>query len=233
MASIDLSKYGISGATEIVYNPSYEQLFEEETKEGLSGYEVGKLTELDAVNNRAGLAKDPTAPAAAPVQQADQPTPSFIANGDRAVIQRVRNRRDLYGFHFVDLWLQFPDYDNYELQVTALTDSLSTEAPALTREQSDRLFEQVMLDYADIRTKPERYKKLKEDPYYNALQIKYAYAVTCHKAQGGQWAHVYVDQGYMTDDMLTPDYIHWLYTAFTRATEKLFLVNWPKTQTEP
>ena len=190
-------------------------------------------TELDAVNNRAGLAKDSTTPAAAPVQQADQPTTSFIANGDRAVIQRVRNRRDLYGFHFVDLWLQFPDYDNYELQVTALTDSLSTEAPALTREQSDRLFEQVMLDYADIRTKPERYKKLKEDPYYNALQIKYAYAVTCHKAQGGQWAHVYVDQGYMTDDMLTPDYIHWLYTAFTRATEKLFLVNWPKTQTEP
>ena len=160
------------------------------------------------------------------------PLPSFIANGDRAVIQRVRNRRDLYGFHFVDLWLQFPDYDGYELQVTAITDSLSTEAPALTREQNERLFNEVMLDYADIRTKPERYKKLKEDPYYNALQIKYAYAVTCHKAQGGQWAHVYVDQGYMTDEMLTPDYIHWLYTAFTRATEKLFLVNWPKTQTE-
>ena len=211
-------------------------------------------TEQDAVNNRAGLAKDSTSAAAqnlaaktlptgavvtasaksqaVQVQQPDQPTPSFIANGDRAVIQRVRNRRDLYGFHFVDLWLQFPDYENYELQVTAITDSLSTEAPALTREQSDRLFEQVMLDYADVRTKPERYKKLKEDPYYNALQIKYAYAVTCHKAQGGQWAHVYVDQGYMTDDMLTPDYIHWLYTAFTRATEKLFLVNWPKTQTE-
>ena len=191
-------------------------------------------TEQDAVKNRAGLAKDSTSAKsqAVQVQQPDQPTPSFIANGDRAVIQRVRNRRDLYGFHFVDLWLQFPDYDNYELQVTALTDSLSTEAPALTREQSDRLFEQVMLDYADVRTKPERYKKLKEDPYYNALQIKYAYAVTCHKAQGGQWAHVYVDQGYMMDDMLTPDYIHWLYTAFTRATEKLFLVNWPKTQTE-
>lgn len=199
-------------------------------------------TEQDAVKNRAGLAKDSTSPAAvAAVSQpatttlqpmlAEQPTPSFIANGDRAVIQRVRNRRDLYGFHFVDLWLQFPDYDNYELQVTALTDSLSTEAPALTREQNQQLFEQVMLDYADIRTKPERFKKLREDPYYNALQIKYAYAVTCHKAQGGQWAHVYVDQGYMTDEMLTPDYIHWLYTAFTRATEKLFLVNWPKTQT--
>ena len=193
-------------------------------------------TEQDAIKNRAGLAKDPTATgngtSTPDTDATQQPTPSFIANGDRAVIQRVRNRRDLYGFHFVDLWLQFPDYDNYELQVTALTDSLSTEAPALTREQSERLFEQVMLDYADIRTKPERFKKLKEDPYYNALQIKYAYAVTCHKAQGGQWAHVYVDQGYMTDEMLTPDYIHWLYTAFTRATEKLFLVNWPKTQTE-
>lgn len=162
----------------------------------------------------------------------DTSAPAFIANGDRAVIQRVRNRRDLYGFHFVDLWLQFPDYDNYELQVTALTDTLATEAPALTREQSQQLFDEVMVDYADVRTKPERYKRLKADPFYNALQIKYAYAVTCHKAQGGQWAHVYVDQGYMTDEMLTPDYIHWLYTAFTRATEKLFLVNWPKTQTE-
>ena len=201
-------------------------------------------TEQDAALNKAGLAKDPTShnanPSAAPApntpatdnQQQSSPTPSFIANGDRAVIQRVRNRRDLYGFHFVDLWLRFPDYDNYELQVTAMTDSLSTEAPALTHDQSQQLFEQVMLDYADVPTKPERYKKLKKDPYYNALQIKYAYAVTCHKAQGGQWAHVYVDQGYMTDDMLTPDYIHWLYTAFTRATDKLFLVNWPKTQTE-
>ena len=79
--------------------------------------------------------------------------------------------------------------------------------------------------------KTERIKKLKGDRYYNALQIKFAYAVTCHKAQGGQWAHVYLDQGYMTDDMLTPDYIHWLYTAFTRTTEKLYLVNWPKAQT--
>ena len=202
-------------------------------------------TEQDAARNRAGLAKDPTsaaAPATTPTtaQRTDAataaaqaaPTPSFIANGDRAVIQRVRNRRDLYGFHFVDLWLQFPDYDGYELQATAMTDTLATEAPALTREQNERLFGEVMADYADIPTKPERYRKLKTDPFYNAMQIKYAYAVTCHKAQGGQWAHVYVDQGYMTDDMLTPDYIHWLYTAFTRATEKLFLVNWPRTQTE-
>ena len=82
-------------------------------------------------------------------------------------------------------------------------------------------------DYAYINRKAERIQKIKTDPYYNALQVKFAYAVTCHKAQGGQWAHVYVDQGYMTDDMLTPDYFHWLYTAFTRATEKLYLVNWP------
>lgn len=158
-------------------------------------------------------------------------TPGFIANGDRAVVQRVRNQRELYGFHFADMWLQFPDYDNYELKATVITDSLTTEAPALTPEQNRRLYDEVMLDYADIPSKPERIKKLKQDPYYNAIQIKYAYAVTCHKAQGGQWAHVYVDQGYMTDEMLSPDYIHWLYTAFTRATEKLFLVNWPKTQT--
>lgn len=106
------------------------------------------------------------------------------------------------------------------------------EAPALTEQQSEELYNRVMEDYADVPLKRNRLQKLKEDVYYNALQIKFAYAVTCHKAQGGQWQHVYVDQGYMTDDMLTPDYIHWLYTAFTRATEKLFLVNWPKTQTK-
>ncbi len=105
-----------------------------------------------------------------------------------------------------------------------------TDAPALTREQGNELYNQVMEDYADIPLKTDRLKRLREDPHFNALQVKYAYAVTCHKAQGGQWAHIYIDQGYMTDEMLTPDYIHWLYTAFTRATEKLFLVNWPKSQ---
>ena len=157
---------------------------------------------------------------------------AFIANGDRARVMRVRNNRELYGFHFADVWLQFPDYDNYELQTTIVRDSLLSEAPALTAEQNEQLFQAVMDDYADIPLKADRMKRLKEDAHYNALQVKFAYAVTCHKAQGGQWAHVYVDQGYMTDDMLTPDYIHWLYTAFTRASEKLFLVNWPKTQTE-
>ena len=113
-----------------------------------------------------------------------------------------------------------------------MLDTLTTEAPALTREQQEQLYQQVMDDYADIPLKAERLKRLKSDPYYNALQVKFGYAVTCHKAQGGQWAHVYIDQGYMTDDMLTPDYYHWLYTALTRATEKVFLVNWPATQTQ-
>ncbi|WP_028911531.1 ATP-dependent RecD-like DNA helicase [Prevotella sp. MA2016] len=161
------------------------------------------------------------------------PTPiTFIANGDVAVVRRVRNVHELFGFRFAEVTMELPDYDNYELTATVILDSLATEAPALSRDQQEQLYNAVMEDYADIPQKAERVKKLKTDKYYNALQIKFAYAVTCHKAQGGQWAHVYLDQGYMTDDMLSPDYIHWLYTAFTRATEKLFLVNWPTTQIE-
>ena len=155
---------------------------------------------------------------------------SFLANGDVAVVQRVRHVHEQYGFRFAEVTMQFPDYDDYELTATVILDSLMTEAPALTREQQQHLYEAVLEDYAWVVNKTERIKKLRTDPYYNALQIKFAYAVTCHKAQGGQWAHVYLDQGYMTDDMLTPDYIHWLYTAFTRATEKLYLVNWPSSQ---
>ena len=164
--------------------------------------------------------------------QGDHGQLAFIANGDCVKVQRVRNIRELFGFRFADVWLQFPDYDDFEMQQTVVLDTLTTEAPALTHEQQEQLYEAVMEDYADIPLKRDRMAKLKQDEYFNALQIKYAYAVTCHKAQGGQWAHVYIDQGYMTDDMLTSDYIHWLYTAFTRATEKLFLVNWPKAQTE-
>ena len=157
---------------------------------------------------------------------------TFIANGDLAVVRRVRNVQELYGFHFADVTMTFPDYDDYELTATTLLDTLTSEAPALTREQQEQLYHAVMEDYADIPLKADRLKKLKEDRFYNALQVKFAYAATCHKAQGGQWSHIYVDQGYMTDDMLTTDYLHWLYTAFTRATQRLFLVNWPRTQTE-
>lgn len=157
--------------------------------------------------------------------------PAFLANGDRAKVLKVRRRIDLYGFRFATLLLQFPDYDNYELEATVLLDTLTSEAPALTHEQQELLFHQIEEDYQDIPLKADRMKAIRQDQFFNALQVKFAYAVTCHKAQGGQWAHVYVDQGYMTDDMLNPDYIHWLYTAFTRATEMLYLVNWPETQT--
>lgn len=157
--------------------------------------------------------------------------PAFLANGDRAKVLKVRRRIDLYGFRFATLLLQFPDYDNYELEATVLLDTLMSEAPALPHEQQEQLFHQIEEDYQDIPLKADRMKAIRQDQFFNALQVKFAYAVTCHKAQGGQWAHVYVDQGYMTDDMLNPDYIHWLYTAFTRATEMLYLVNWPETQT--
>ncbi len=164
--------------------------------------------------------------------QTDADGETFIANGDRAEVRRVRNSRTLYGFRFADVTLTFPDYDDVELTATVLLDTLTSEAPALPRDRQEQLFQQIMADYDDIPTKRERLRKLKQDPYFNALQVKFAYAATCHKAQGGQWAHVYVDQGYMTDEMLSPDYIHWLYTAFTRATERLYLVNWPEVQTE-
>ncbi|MBR4997738.1 MAG: AAA family ATPase [Bacteroidaceae bacterium] len=155
---------------------------------------------------------------------------SFIANGDIAVVRRVRRTRELYGFRFADVLLSFPDYDDYELETTVLLDTLHSESPSLTREESNRLFEAVMEDYADISQKKERYKQLREDPHFNALQIKYAYAVTCHKAQGGQWSAIYLDQGYLPPETSATDYYRWLYTAFTRATEQVYLVNWPTTE---
>ena len=165
-------------------------------------------------------------------KETEKPALTFIANGDRAVVRRVRNVREFYGFRFADVSLEFPDYNNAEEEMTVILDALMTEAPALTQEQNEQLFQHVLEDYEDIPLKADRMKKVREDEYYNALQVKFGYAITCHKAQGGQWAHIYLDQGYMTDEMLTPDYIHWLYTAFTRATEHLYLVNWPKTQVE-
>ena len=164
-------------------------------------------------------------------EESNQSSVSFLANGDIAVVQRIRNQRELYGFHFADCTLRFPDYDDYEVETTVLLDTLHAEAPALTREQQQLLFDRIMDDYADIPLKRDRLKKMKEDPYFNAVQLKYAYAVTCHKAQGGQWSHIFIDQGYMTDDMLGSDYFRWLYTALTRATDTVYFVNWRDVQT--
>lgn len=156
----------------------------------------------------------------------------FLANGEIALVRRVRHTRELYGFRFADVTLAFPDCNGLEQEMTVLLDTLHSDAPALSRADADRLFNSVLEDYADVTTKAERMKRMKADPYYNALQVKYAYAITCHKAQGGQWKNVFLDQGYMSDEYLTPDYFRWLYTAFTRATGTLYLVNYPATQIE-
>lgn len=156
----------------------------------------------------------------------------FIANGENAIVRRVRHSRELYGFHFVDVTLTFPDYQDLEIESTLLLDTLHTEAPALSAEENDRLFTTILEDYADIPLKRDRMKKMKADPYYNALQVKYAYAITCHKAQGGQWKNVFLDQAYLSPDYITPDYFRWLYTAFTRATGTLYLVNYPENNIE-
>lgn len=161
-----------------------------------------------------------------------QKTMDFIANGETAVVQRVRRTRELYGFRFADVTLAFPDYDHLEVEANLLLDTLHTDAPALPQADNNRLFQAVLEDYADIGNRRERMKKMKADPYYNALQVKYAYAITCHKAQGGQWKNVFLDQGYLPDEYLTPDYFRWLYTAFTRATGTLYLVNYPPQQVE-
>lgn len=165
-------------------------------------------------------------------QEATKSLFSFIANGDTAEVVRLRNVHEMHGFRFADATLRFPDYDDAELDCRVLLDTLSSESPSLTPQESRQLYDNVMADYADIPSKRERLKRLREDPYYNALQIKYAYAVTCHKAQGGQWSRVFVDQGYLTADMAGVSYLRWLYTAFTRTTDRLYLVNWPENQRE-
>ena len=156
----------------------------------------------------------------------------FIANGEIVVVRRVRRTRELYGFRFAEVLLAFPDQNDFELEANLLLDTLHSDAPALPKTENDRLFYSILEDYVDITVKRERMKKMKADPHYNALQVKYAYAVTCHKAQGGQWQNVFLDQGYMSDEYLTPDYFRWLYTAFTRASKTLYLVNYPEEQIE-
>lgn len=149
----------------------------------------------------------------------------FLANGDIAKITRIGKYHELYGFRFADADLEIVDYPGLEIQTKIMLDTLTSESPSLTWEENQKLFNLVLEDYADIRTKRERIKKVKENPYFNALQVKFSYAITCHKAQGGQWKAVFIDQGWLTDDMLDIEFRRWLYTAFTRPVERLYLVN--------
>lgn len=149
----------------------------------------------------------------------------FIANGDTAILRRIHRFEDMYGFSFADSTLSFPDHDDMELRCRIILDALSSESPALSPEQNRQLFWNVAEDYAEVKSKAKRYREVRENPHFNALQVKFAYAVTCHKAQGGQWKCVFVDRMLFGEEIITRDLMRWLYTAITRATEKLYFIN--------
>lgn len=150
--------------------------------------------------------------------------PGFIANGDIAEIRRIRKYEEKHGFRFATMLLKFPDYD-LELESKVMLDVLHLDSPSLPSEKSKELFNSILADYLNIKTKRKQFDAVRKDPYFNALQIKFSYAVTCHKAQGGQWERVFIDQGMFNRQEVTIDYLRWFYTALTRATEKLYLVN--------
>jgi len=152
----------------------------------------------------------------------------FIANGELIKVKRIIRFEDLYGFHFVHLEILFLDYpDETEKTVIVLTEALFEEAPNLKREKLKELFYAIEQDYLYEKNKQKRFQLVLKNPYFSALQVKYAYAVTVHKAQGGQWKHVFLDYGFVPDELKNENYIPWLYTALTRASEKLFLLNFP------
>ncbi len=151
---------------------------------------------------------------------------SFIANGDMAEIRKILRYEELYGFHFAEVTLHFPDYpDAPDMDVKILLDTLNSNSASLTEEESTRLRQAVEADYMDIPNRRERYKEMKKNPWFNALQVKFAYALTCHKTQGGQWKRVFVDSAFNLKDELEKEDLRWLYTAVTRAQETLYFVN--------
>lgn len=151
----------------------------------------------------------------------------FLANGELVRIQKVGKRESLYGFEFVHLTISLIDQDDASLDTILLLESLDCEGPAITRDRIKTLFFEIEKDYLHIKAKSKRYAEIMKNPYFNAIQAKFAYAVTCHKSQGGQWKHVFIDFGFMTPEMMDDDYKRWLYTALTRASEKVFLLNFP------
>lgn len=155
-------------------------------------------------------------------------TIGFIANGELVKVKRVLNSEQLYGFNFTHLEISFVDYpEESDLKIIALTDAINAESPNLPRDKMKELFFAVEQDYLHERNKQKRYQLILKNPYFNAVQVKYAYAVTVHKAQGGQWSHVYIDYGFIPDEMKTKNYLKWLYTSLTRTTEKIFLLGFP------
>ena len=154
----------------------------------------------------------------------DVPGMDYIANGDIAKLVRIGRFEERYGLHFADATLLFPDYDDVEIKAKVCLDTLESEAASLTYEQQNALYQGVSADYADRGTKKKIWEAVREDHYFNALQLKYAEAITCHKSQGGQWDCVFIDCPFWQDEQ-TMDDLKWLYTALTRAVRKVYLVN--------
>jgi exodeoxyribonuclease-5 len=154
----------------------------------------------------------------------DEDGAGFIANGDIAEVKKIRKYEERYGFRFADMVLKFPDY-NLEIESKVMMDVLHLDTPALPSEKNKELFQNILADYINIRTRRKQFEAVKNNPYFNALQIKFAYAVTCHKAQGGQWERVFIDQGMFNRNEITIDYLRWFYTALTRSTDRVYLVN--------
>ena len=152
----------------------------------------------------------------------------FIANGDIVRVEKVFHTEEVHGHKFATISITLPDYDEMELEVKVLLDVIDLDAPSLNYDQQKTLYMSVAEDYPNEVNRKQLSTKIAIDPYYNALQVKFAYAVTCHKSQGGQWKSVFLDQGFFTDEMLSLDYLRWLYTAFTRASDHLYLVNMAK-----
>jgi exodeoxyribonuclease V len=148
----------------------------------------------------------------------------FIANGDIAEVRKIRKYEERYGFHFADMMLKFPDYD-LEIEAKVMMDVLHLDTPALPSEKNKELYQNILADYLNLKTRRKQFEAVKNNPYFNALQIKFAYAVTCHKAQGGQWERVFIDQGMFNRNEISIDYLRWFYTALTRSTDKVYLVN--------
>ena len=150
--------------------------------------------------------------------------PGFIANGDIAEVKRIRKYEERYGFHFAEMTLWFPDY-NFEVESKVMMDVLHLDTPSLPSEKNSELFHAILNDYLHIKSRRKQYEAVRNDPWFNALQIKFSYAVTCHKAQGGQWERVFIDQGMFNRNEISLDYLRWFYTALTRSTDRVYLVN--------
>ncbi len=154
----------------------------------------------------------------------DEDGAGFIANGDIAEVRKIKRYEERYGFHFADMELKFPDY-NLEIEAKVMMDVLHLDSPALPSDKNKELYQNILADYMNIKNRRKQFEAVRENPYFNALQIKFAYAVTCHKAQGGQWERVFIDQGMFNRNEISIDYLRWFYTALTRSTDRVYLVN--------